>query len=306
MGERLRGQAPTTAPSLPCQGAGAVRLRERWRGHPTGPRSCCLGYNSPGAAQARMKGKRPGQGAKAAKTPHCYSRGIRSVCPRPWAARRGGPCGAGAPPLLVLLAVCQGDRALRLAVAFRAGSASRKRRAASLRGSAGGRVRQRLLVRAAVYHQRSAQPLVATVRGRGLSPRRGCSRRNPGGARRWVRRPSCARSRHPPGAVSGEGARVRAREGALRPGEEPGMALGKALPRAGVAVRCGRRGGRARSAQSGGSAEAGGRRGRGAGGCSPAGGRGPAGPARPFPFPNIARAGRRGAQGCSSIMFSFS
>lgn len=91
MGERLRGRAPTTAPSLPCQGAGAVRLRERRHGHLTGPRrcGCCLGYNSPGAAQARVKGKRPGQGAKAAKTPHCYSRGIRPVCPRPWAARRG-------------------------------------------------------------------------------------------------------------------------------------------------------------------------------------------------------------------------
>ncbi|KAI1237364.1 R3H domain-containing protein 1, partial [Lamprotornis superbus] len=60
-------------------------------------------------------------------------------------------------------------------------------------------------------------PLVVAVWGRGLSPRRGSSRRNPGGARRWVRRPSCVRSRHPPGAVSREGARVRAREGALRP-----------------------------------------------------------------------------------------
>lgn len=47
-------------------------------------------------------------------------------------------------------------------------------------------------------------------------------------------------------------------------------------------------------------------RGRGAGGCSPAGGHGPAGPARPFPFPNIARAGRSGTQGSSSIMFPFS
>lgn len=77
----------------------------------------------------------------------------------------------------------------------------------------------------------------AAVRGRGLSPRRGSSRRNPSGARRWVRRPSCVRSRHPPGAASREGARLRAREGALRPGEEPGMPPGKAHRRAGVAVR---------------------------------------------------------------------
>lgn len=99
----------------------------------------------------RVKGKRPGHGAEAAKIPHCHSRGIAPSTRGHGRHAGAGSCSAGVPLLLVLTVVCQGVRALRLAVIFRAGSASRNRRAAPLRGRAGGRAPRRLLVRGAVH-----------------------------------------------------------------------------------------------------------------------------------------------------------
>lgn len=152
--ERLSGQVPTTDPSLPHQGAGAVRLRERWRGDPAGSGELLVGiHHTPGirGQLRRVKGKRPGHGAEAAKIPHCHSRGIAPSTRGHGRHAGAGSCSAGVPLLLVLTVVCQGVRALRLAAIFRAGSASRNRRAAPLRGRAGGRAPRRLLVRGVVH-----------------------------------------------------------------------------------------------------------------------------------------------------------
>lgn len=154
-GERLRGPALTTAPSLPRQREGAVRLRERWCGH-TRERGAAA-RDTPhaweqGSGLGTGEGKAAGAGEEAAQTPHHHSRRIAlSACGHGLHAG-GGPCGAGAPLLLALTAVYQGERAFRLAATFRAGSASRKRRAAPLRGSAGGRASRSSLVLAAVHH----------------------------------------------------------------------------------------------------------------------------------------------------------
>ncbi|XP_027512048.1 uncharacterized protein LOC113953267 [Corapipo altera] len=144
------------------------------------------------------------------RTPRRHSGGIAPSGRGHQRRAAGGPCGAGARFSLVFVTVRQAGGALPLVIAFRAGSPSRQRRAAPLRGSAGGGRR--------AAHWSAPLPIIGVPRGHwrrrppgagSLSPPRQQRQQQEEPGRRSALRSAprvCEERSRPPGAAAREGA----------------------------------------------------------------------------------------------------